>query len=201
MDSNTNTTPSYDRARLNAVILPIVSAHGAELVDIELKTEQAGWVLRIYVEKLGSAESHASTRDAAVNLELCAQIARDLSPALDVADPIPHRYNLEVSSPGVERPLRDERDFARFAGEKARLKLKTATPEGQKVITGTLGEPKEEGVVTVIDGSHTYEVSLENIAAARLVFEFGPAPKPGSANKGGATKSSKPGKPGKHTSR
>ncbi|WP_394842542.1 ribosome maturation factor RimP [Pendulispora brunnea] len=175
-----------------------MSAHGAELVDIELKTEQAGWVLRVYVEKLGSAESHASTRDAAVNLELCAQIARDLSPALDVADPIPHRYNLEVSSPGVERPLRDERDFARFAGEKARLKLKTATPEGQKVITGILGEPKE-GVVTVQDGGRTHEVSLENIAAARLVFEFGPAPKPGSA-KGGA-KSSKPGKPGKHPSR
>ncbi|WP_394821930.1 ribosome maturation factor RimP [Pendulispora albinea] len=160
------------------MILPIVSAHGAELVDIELKTEQQGWVLRVYVEKLGSAEKRATTRDAAVNLELCAQIARDLSPALDVADPIPHHYHLEVSSPGVERPLRNERDFVRFAGEKARLKLKTATPEGQKVITGTLGEPKE-GVVSVVDGPRTYDVSLDNVAAARLVFEFGPAPKPG----------------------
>ena len=178
MDSNQNSTPSYDQARLHAVILPIVSAHGAELVDIELKTEQAGWVLRVFVEKLGSSEKRATTRDAAINLELCAQIARDLSPALDVADPIPHRYHLEVSSPGVERPLRDERDFARFAGEKARLKLKNATAEGQKVITGILGEPRER-VVTVTDGPRSYDVSLENIAAARLVFEFGPAPKPG----------------------
>ncbi len=173
-----NTTPSFDQARLKAVILPIVSAHGAELVDIELKTEQGGWVLRVFVEKEGSAEKRATTKDAAVNLELCALIARDLSPALDVADPIPHRYHLEVSSPGIERPLRDLRDFTRFAGEKARLKLKTATPDGQKVITGVLGEPKE-GVVTVQDGRRTQEVHLDNIAAARLVFEFGPAPKPG----------------------
>src|SRR5512138_3387681 len=98
-------TPFVDRERLSAVIEPVVRAHGAELVDLELKNE-AGWILRVFVEKLGASAENLSTKDAAINLELCSSIARDLSPALDVADPIPHRYHLEVSSPGVERPLR-----------------------------------------------------------------------------------------------
>src|ERR1700760_2701784 len=104
-----------DRERLPAVIEPIVRAHGAELVDFELKNEN-GWVLRVYVEKLGALAEKMSTKQAAIDLELCSLIARELSPALDVADPIPHRYALEVSSPGVERPLKKESDFVRFAG-------------------------------------------------------------------------------------
>ena len=126
-----------DRARLVAVVEPVVFAHGAELVDLELKNE-SGWILRLFVEKAGSADKNASTQDAAINLELCADISRDLSPALDVADLIPARYNLEVSSPGVERPLKSERDFRRFEGQKAKLRL-TNPVAGQKVVVGKLG--------------------------------------------------------------
>ncbi len=169
-----------DRERLNAVIEPVVHAHGAELVDVELKNE-AGWVLRVFVEKLGASAGKMSTKDAAINLELCSNIARDLSPALDVADPIPHRYNLEVSSPGVERPLRKTEDFLRFAGEKAKLKLKTAV-QGQKVLVGTLGNVTS-GVIAVVDGGRTYDVPLEDVLSARLVFEFGPAKPPPSRGK------------------
>lgn len=166
---------NVDRERLDAVIEPVVRAHGAELVDVELKNE-TGWVLRVYVEKLGAAETRMSTKDAAVNLELCSNIARDLSPALDVADPIPHRYNLEVSSPGVERPLKKDADFLRFAGEKAKVKLKNAVA-GQKVLVGTLGS-LEGGVVTLVDGERSYPVPTADIVSARLVFEFGPASRP-----------------------
>jgi len=134
-------------------------------------------VLRVYVEKAGSAASNASTRDAAVDLSLCSAVAKDLSPALDVADIIPHRYNLEVSSPGIERPLRGERDFVRFAGKKAKLKLAKAVA-GQKVIVGVLG-PIQAGELTVVDGGRSHQVSLADVLSARLVFEFGPAPKPG----------------------
>ena len=116
---------------------PIARAHGAEIVDVDFKSEQGGWILRIYVEKLGSTDSNADTRDAAVDLDLCSAIARDLSPALDVADFIPHRYSLEISSPGVERPLKKERDFVRFTGKKAKLKLHAAS-NGEKVVTGIL---------------------------------------------------------------
>lgn len=164
---------SIDRARLDPVIEPIARAHGAELVDVEFKSDPGGWVLRVFVEKLGSAEKGASVRDAAVDLELCANVARDLSTALDVDDPIPHRYSLEVSSPGLERTLRGERDFVRFAGEKAKIKVFEAVA-GQKVLVGILGKP-EGGKIPLRDGSRTFEIALENVAAARLVFEFGPS--------------------------
>ncbi|HVH41430.1 MAG TPA: ribosome maturation factor RimP [Labilithrix sp.] len=170
--------PGVDRERLSAVIDPVVHAHGAELVDFELKNEN-GWILRVYVEKLGSSSEKLSTKDAAVNLELCSNIARDLSPVLDVADPIPHRYNLEVSSPGVERPLKKAADYVRFAGEKAKLKLKNAVA-GQKVVVGTLGNVRD-GVVEVIDGGRTFDVPFDDVVSARLVFEFGPPSKPPSS--------------------
>jgi ribosome maturation factor RimP len=166
-----------DRARLDAVLAPIVRAHGGEVVDVEFKSEPGGWVLRVFVEKLGSADANASTEQAAVDLQLCSSVARDLSPALDVADLIPHRYHLEISSPGVERPLKNERDFVRFAGKKAKLKVHQSV-DGQKVLVGILG-PVNAGNVSLQDGNQTHQIALDNIAAARLVFEFGPAPKPG----------------------
>lgn len=169
-----------DRARLLAVIEPVVSAHGAELCDFELKNEN-GWVLRIYVERLGAAANKLSTKAAAIDLDRCSSIARDLSPALDVADPIPYRYHLEVGSPGVERPLRKPEDYERFAGEKAKLKLRTGVA-GQKVLVGKLG-PVAAGVLSLEDGGKTYPVPLDDIVSARLVFEFGPAPKPVSSPK------------------
>jgi ribosome maturation factor RimP len=170
-------TPGFaERDRLYAVIEPVVRAHGAELVDLELKNEN-GWVLRVYVEKLGASAERMSTKQAAVDLELCSQIARDLSPALDVADPIPNRYHLEVGSPGIERPLKREGDFVRFAGEKAKLKLSKGVG-GQKVLVGTLGEVSKDKVLTLVDGGRTYEIPLDDVVAARLVFEFGPVSKP-----------------------
>lgn len=168
-------TTLVDRERLSAVIEPVVRAHGAELVDLELKNE-AGWILRVFVEAAGASAEKLSVKDAAVDLELCTDIARDLSPALDLADPIPHRYTLEVSSPGVERPLKAPADFVRFAGEKAKLKLKNAIAS-QKVLVGVLGSVND-GVVALVDGGHTYDVPLEDVLSARLVFEFGPPPKP-----------------------
>jgi ribosome maturation factor RimP len=171
--------PGFDRDRLVTVIAPVVRAHGAELHDVELKNEN-GWVLRVYVEKLGANELRMTTKEAAVDLDLCSSIARDLSPALDVADPIPHRYSLEVSSPGIERPLKREADYVRFAGEKAKLKLGKGV-QGQKVLVGLLGDVKD-GVVALVDGEKTYEVPLADVLAARLVFEFGPASKPGGPN-------------------
>jgi ribosome maturation factor RimP len=170
-----------DRERLDAVIAPVARAHGAEVVDLEFKSDQGGWVLRVFVEKLGAADSNLDTRSAAIDLELCSNIARDLSPALDVADLIPHRYNLEISSPGIERPLKKERDYVRFAGKKAKLRLHEASL-GEKVVTGIL-EGCEAGKVRVLDGHRRHEIPLDQIASARLVFEFGPAPKPGKKQK------------------
>lgn len=167
-----------DRQRLLAVVEPVARAHGAEVFDLEFKNEN-GWVLRIFVERLGADLNKLSTKDAAVDLELCANIARDLSPALDVEDPIPGRYHLEVSSPGIERPLKKESDYVRFEGEKAKLKLRTGV-QGQKVLVGTLG-PVAAGTLTLFEGERSHAVALDDVVTARLVFEFGPSPKPGSS--------------------
>jgi ribosome maturation factor RimP len=160
-----------DRDALHRVVDPVARAHGAEVVDMELKPDRGRWILRLYVEKAGAAANNLGTKDAAVDLELCANVSRDLSPALDVADLIPHAYHLEVSSPGVERPLRVERDFMRFTGQKAKLKLRESL-SGQRVLIGLL-EGVQDGKVRVKEGARIHEVPLSSIESARLVFEFG----------------------------
>ncbi len=172
---------AIDRARLAPIVDPIVRANGGEVVDVELKSEASGWVLRVFVEKLGSSETNASTKDAAVDLELCTRVARELSPALDAMDLVAFRYHLEVSSPGIERPLRAVKDFIRFAGKKAKVKFVNAI-KGQKVVIGVIG-PTKDGAFTLTDGHQEYPVTIDNVAQARLVFEFGPQPKPGKKKK------------------
>lgn len=175
MNQAAKTSSTFDRSALLAVIEPVARAHGAEVVEVELKTEGGGWILRVSVEKLGSADSSATVKDAAVDLELCANVSRDLSPALDVADLIPHRYTLEVGSPGVERPLKSLRDYARFSGQKAKLRL--AVPvDGQKVLRGVIGVA---GQTITVDDGRPHATTFDNVESAHLVFEFGPAPKPG----------------------
>ena len=197
-DRYRSTLHGIDRSRLDAVVDPVVRAHGGEVSDIEWKSEQGGWVLRILVEKLGSAEHRWTTQEAAVDLDLCSNIARELSTALDVLELIPHAYHLEVGSPGLERSLRGPDDFRRFEGQKAKLKLgQGVAAEGkagksaQKAIEGHLG-PVEEEHVTVRDGSQSYRVPLSDIVSARLVFEFGPAPKPGKSAKRSASEPAAP---------
>jgi len=175
MASIHGTSSDIDRPALLRVVEPVVRAHGAELVELEFRPERGGWVLRLFVEKAGSAERNLSTRDAAVDLDLCAGISRDLSPALDVADVVPHAYHLEVSSPGLERPLRNPKDFERFAGERAKLKLREPVG-GRRVVVGVLGG-YADGQVIVDDSGRKLEVALSNVDSARLVFEFGAAPR------------------------
>jgi ribosome maturation factor RimP len=169
--STTSSPHGPDRDALLRVVEPIVRAHGAEVVEVELKPDRGGRVLRVYVEKAGSAARNLSTREAAVNLELCANVSRDLSPALDVADLIPYTYHLEVSSPGIERPLRGQSDFIRFAGQRAKLKLREPV-EGQRVFVGAL-DGVREGKVRITEGIQAHEVPLSLVESARLVFEFG----------------------------
>src|SRR5690242_1720852 len=97
-----------DRAPLEATITPVLRAHGVDTAEISYQMEQTGWVLRVTVESL---EGTGAVGTDAIHLGLLTEISRDLSSALDVADIIPHRYQLEVSSPGLDRPLRSLRDF------------------------------------------------------------------------------------------
>ena len=161
VDQDHPKTSPIDMTRVRAVIEPIARAHGADLVSVELKNE-SGWVLRVFIEKSGTESA---------DLELCANVSRDLSPALDVADLIAQRYNLEVSSPGLERPLFGEADFVRFAGRKAKIKLRHDSASTQKVFVGELGAISG-GLLAVQEGSRTHQVPLADIEKARLVFEM-----------------------------
>ncbi len=182
MSASLSIPHGIDRDALLRVVEPVVRAHGAELVDLELKPDRGGWVLRVSVEKAGSAANRLSTRESAVDLELCADLSRDLSPALDVVDLIPHAYHLEVGSPGVERPLRSADDFARFAGQKAKLRLREPVG-GQRVVVGVI-DGVAERTVSVSEGGRTHEVPLSAIERARLVFELVSQPKGTGKSKG-----------------
>lgn len=160
-----------DLDRVRATVEPILAAHGVVLVDLEWLTERAGWTLRVTIERIGS-----TAPEGGVTLDDCADVSRDLSAALDVEDAIPHRYNLEVSSPGLERKLRTPGDFARFAGRTAKVKLARPAPDGQRVLRGPLDEAPEGRVAVVADGKRI-EVPFADVAEAHLVFELEPRPK------------------------
>ncbi|RUM36255.1 MAG: ribosome maturation factor RimP [Desulfobulbus sp.] len=131
---------------------------GVELVDIEFRREGHGWVLRIYIDRSGG-----------VTLEDCAKVSREVSSYLEVEDPVEHAYHLEVSSPGLERPLKKEKDFIRFSGRMARIKLREKRND-QRVFTGRLQGMENEEVLLEIDGRIERFLPAD-IARARLILE------------------------------
>jgi ribosome maturation factor RimP len=159
--------PGLDRERLHAAIEPVLTAHGVECVELVWRTDRGGWLLEISIERAG-----ARAPGIGVTIDLCADISRDLSAALDVADCIPHRYTLEVGSPGVERALYVRRDYERFAGQAARLKL-GAPRAGQHVIFGTLHGLDDHGAVLIeTEQGELASIELETIQSARILFEW-----------------------------
>jgi len=177
-----------DLARVRDAIAPVLATHGVLLVDLEFLTERAGWTLRITIEREGSG---AGDNGFGVTLEDCADVSRDISSVLDVEDLIPQeQYNLEVSSPGLDRPLRTAADFVRFVGKAAKVKLKHPAPDGQRLLRGLLVEAPEGKVAVIVDGKRI-EAPLDDIAQANLVYELSTQPKKkgqkakGTAAKGG----------------
>jgi ribosome maturation factor RimP len=156
--------------RVLEAVLPVLSAHGVDAVELTWRTDRGGWVLEVTVEYPDS-----TLPGAGVTLDLCTDISRELSAALDVADIIPHRYRLEVGSPGLERTLYSVRDYARFAGQFARLKLK-APIGGQYVLRGTLRGLDAEGRVVLEDErGELVPLAFDGIDSARLEFEMSSA--------------------------
>jgi ribosome maturation factor RimP len=160
-----------DLPRVRAAIAPALSAHGVVLVDVEWLTERTGWVLRVTLEREGSLD-----QGGGVTLDDCAEVSRAVSALLDVEDFIHHHYHLEVSSPGVDRPLRTPAEFARFVGQTAKVKLSRPAPDGQRVLRGHL-DPAPEGRVAVIVDGNRIEVPFADVGEANLVLELGAQPK------------------------
>jgi len=145
-------------AQVEDFIVPLLADMGVELVDIEFRREGHGWVLRIYIDRSGG-----------VTLEDCAKVSREVSSYLEVEDPVEHAYHLEVSSPGLERPLKKEKDFIRFSGRMARVKLREKRND-QRVFTGRLQGMENEEVLLEIDGRIERFLPAD-IARARLILE------------------------------
>jgi ribosome maturation factor RimP len=152
-----------DQNQLVAVVTPVVAGQGYELVDLELKHEMGAWVLRVFIDGPNG-----------IGLDDCANVSRELSPVLDVADVIPMRYNLEVSSPGLDRPLKKEADFARFLGKKAKIRTRHPVEYShsgpRRNFSGKL-VGVSQGKVKIDVGDQVCEVPVDDVEKAHLVYE------------------------------
>jgi ribosome maturation factor RimP len=155
---------------LRAAASRIAASHGLELFDLQFRRESIGWVLRVIVDRVAPA----GTAEEAVSVDDCRSVSEDLSVLLDVEPDlvggVERAYTLEVSSPGLDRPLRGEADYRRFVGRLA--KIVTREPVGgQSHFAGRL-TGVEDGEVLVSEGRRVHRVPLARIARARLEVEF-----------------------------
>jgi len=158
-----------DTDRLEQLIAPVCKAHGVELVDARHQLEPGGAVLRVLIE-LPDAEKLPP--GVGISLEDCTRVSRALSALLDQDDSlVPGAYRLEVSSPGIERPLVKAIDFERYRGRE--IKLSARRPiEGRKNFSGILDGLRAGQVVLRDPKGDEVQVSLDDIAKAHLVFRF-----------------------------
>lgn len=149
-----------DVAELITLLEPDIRSLGYELVDLELNTGGRNGVLRLFIDS-----------ESGITLDDCAKVSHQVSAVLDVEDPIPGNYSLEVSSPGVNRRLRRYEDFERFVGERVKIELGRPTAEGRRRFAGVLEKVEPETVTMQIDDER-YALPIVDIALARLAPEI-----------------------------
>ena len=150
--------------RLTSLIDALLDANGFELVDLELHRGKR-MILRLFIDRIHSEEG--------VTISDCSKVSKLLGPALEVEEIIEGAYVLEVSSPGVDRPLKKAKDFVRFRGQPARLSTHDAV-DGKTFFQGTIAEANAESVTMEVSGEWI-EIPYENVAKANLEFQFGSA--------------------------
>ncbi|HWM65330.1 MAG TPA: ribosome maturation factor RimP [Steroidobacteraceae bacterium] len=148
------------RERLIALIEPVLAQLGYELVELEYAAGRTQAVVRIFIDKTGI------DTPAGISVDDCERVSRDVAALLDVDDPIPTAYTLEVSSPGFDRVLRTPAHFERFVGERVYVELQ-APRAGRKRYTGLLKAATATGIELEVD-KQTVEVPFGEIAKARL---------------------------------
>jgi len=146
--------------RTQAIAERVASREGLEIVEVEWKGAGNNRVLRVFLDKPGG-----------VTLADCEKVSHELSVILDVEEVVGWRYTLEVSSPGLDRKLLTETDYQRFAGKKARVKLRNPI-EGRSHFVGRLAGCGEGQAEMDVEGDGRIRFSLHEVAVARLVAEF-----------------------------
>ena len=144
--------------RLFDLLEPVAAGLGYELIEIEFSSAGRNSVVRVYIDR---------TDGAGIGLDDCERVSRAIGALLEAEDPIGHEYQLEVSSPGFDRPLRTAAHFARYAGSEARIEL-AAPIEGRRRFRGQLGAV-EDGKVTIEVDRREWKLPLAGISKARLV--------------------------------
>lgn len=161
--------------RLRGAAARVAGSHGLELFDIQLRRESVGWVLRVIIDRTGGEAQPTRPADLEpVGIADCQRVSHDLSALLDVEDDLTagleRGYTLEVSSPGLDRPLRHEADYRRYVGRLAKI-VTRAPLDGQSHFAGRLaGVERDEVVLT--EGRRTHRIPLALITRARLEVEF-----------------------------
>ena len=159
--SVTGSRPVVDR--IKEAISPILWTLGLELVDVICLGQGPRSIVRVFIDKPGG-----------ITLSDCERAHVALSPALDVADPFPHAYTLEVSSPGLDRPFKRIQDYHRAIGKRVSLKLRQPL-DGQWRVVGTLTSLAEETLSVLITDAgpeHTVRIGLASVAEAKLVVTW-----------------------------
>lgn len=144
------------KAGMINLLEPVVEQLGFELADVELRLGGQDGLLRLYIDK-----------DGGIDVEDCQSVSRQVSAILDVEDPLPGNYTLEVSSPGLDRTLTKPAHFQRFMGEDVRVKLRFPL-EGRRNFRGALKSADEENIEVEVDGE-SHSLALATIESARLV--------------------------------
>lgn len=165
--------------RLRHATSRIVASYGLELFDVQMRRESVGWVLRITIDRPapaadeGNADRVTEGAEEPIGIEDCQRVSQDLSALIDVDDSLTEglsEFTLEVSSPGLDRPLRGEADYRRFTGRLAKIVTKTPI-DGQSHFSGRLAGV-DGGVVVLREGRRDHRVPLDQVSRARLEVEF-----------------------------
>ncbi len=144
---------------LTDLIQPVVESMGFELVGVEFHASDHHGVLRVYID-----------HEKGITVDDCADVSRQISALLDVEDPIIQAFDLEVSSPGINRPLFKQADYVRFSGLKAKIKLSVAL-DGRKNFSGVLQGMMNSHVLISVDGE-IFELPYQDIARAKLIGQI-----------------------------
>ncbi|MGM9571472.1 MAG: ribosome maturation factor RimP [bacterium] len=139
---------------------PVISELGLEFVDVEFKKEGSDWFLRIFIDK-----------ETGVELDDCEKVSRIIDKKLDEIDPIAEAYHLEISSPGLDRPLKKDADFSNFAGRQVKITTYTNV-EGKKKFLGELLGLQDQTVKIIDKQGNTIAIPRDKIAKARLAVEL-----------------------------
>jgi ribosome maturation factor RimP len=153
--------------RVREIAGRVAADRGLEIFDVQFRREAPGMVLRIQIDRPGPAAS----AEESVSVDDCALVSRELSAILDVEDVVPTAYTLEVSSPGLDRPLRRPDDYRRFTGRRAKIVVRGRV-DGQGFFRGRLGGVEGTDVLIDAEDGKTHRVPLDGITRANLEVEF-----------------------------